>query len=50
MGCLVYKMLIMTSEMSHSVHKDSQYTVKEGERNQRVFTFKKLESENFDFL
>ena len=29
--------------------KDIQFTVIEEERNQKIFTFKKLESENFDF-
>ena len=27
-----------------------QFTVIEEERNQKIFTFKKLESENFDFF
>ena len=30
--------------------KDNQFTVIEEERNQKTFTFKKLESENFDFF
>ena len=30
--------------------KDNQFTVIEVERNQKIFTFKKLESENFDFF
>ena len=30
--------------------KDIQFTVKEEERNQKIFTFKKLESENFDYF
>ena len=29
--------------------KDIQFTVIEEERDQKIFTFKKLESENFDF-
>ena len=29
--------------------KDIQFTVTEEERNQKIFTFKKLESENFGF-
>ena len=29
--------------------KDIHFTVIEEERNQKIFTFKKLESENFDF-
>ena len=28
--------------------KDIQFTVTEEERNQQIFTFKKLESQNFD--
>ena len=38
--------------MSCFVHnpKYIQFTVTEEERNQKVFTFKKLESENFDFF
>ena len=36
--------------MSCFVHnsKNNQFTVTEEERNQKIFTFKKLESENFD--
>ena len=30
--------------------KDNQFTVIEDERNQKIYTFKKLESEKFDFL
>ena len=30
--------------------KDIQFTVTEEERNQKIFTFKKLVSENFDFF
>ena len=30
--------------------KDIQFTVTEEERNQKLFTFKKLESDNFDFF
>ena len=38
-------------QMSY-VHKikDIQFTVTDEERNQRIFTLKKLESENFDFF
>ena len=30
--------------------KDIQFTVREEGRNQKIFTFKKLESVNFDFF
>ena len=30
--------------------KDNQFTVIEEERNQKIFTCKKLESENFEFF
>ena len=30
--------------------KDNLFTVIEEERNQKIFTFKKLESKNFDFF
>ena len=33
-----------------SCPKDNQFTVIEEERNQKIFTFKELESENFDFF
>ena len=31
-------------------HKDNQFTVIEEDRNPKIFIFKKLESENFDFF
>ena len=39
-------------KLSCFVHnpKDNQFTVTEKERNQKIFTFKKLESENFYFF
>ena len=30
--------------------KDNQFTVTEEERNQKIFTFKKLKSKNLDFF
>ena len=37
-------------QMSCPQPKDNQFTVIEEERNKKIFTFKKLESENFDML
>ena len=33
----------------YSQPKDIQFTVREEQRNQKIFTFKKLKSENLDF-
>ena len=57
MNCLAHEKCRSQSprrrpQMSRFVQqpKDIQFTVTEEERNQKLFTFKKLELENFDFF
>ncbi len=59
-SCLVHKMVknvdpclseleVTSSDVLFcSQHKDIQFTVTEDERNQKIFTFQKLKSENLD--
>ena len=46
----VFPKLKTTSFFKCPQHKNIQFNVTEEERNQKIFTFKKLESENLDYF